>query len=138
MASVFAESGDATVLRAGKAIISFNSSGSDVIALQVQVSFQRPVEIVPSLGETRVISLGEPTGQLTIGTVLMSDVPGVLSDDGCDPFVTSISFEQGCDMAGKKVTCSNCVLQQVNLQAQGGRGYVGHDLQIVFTKLEID
>lgn len=143
MGSVFGGSTDKpTVIKAGKAIVTVDNT--TLLALGVQIQFQRQVEIVPALSKKRVVSLGEPQGQFTANTILAKGVDAFkafkLSGDDCKPFDMKIKFDgnDGCDMAGKTVTAKNCFASNVSVDAQGGRGYVAEGVQVTFTALELD
>ena len=137
MADVFGASGDTfRKFHAGKATVSIGTLNA--IALNVTVSFQRTVEPVPVLGSTRVLSVGEPSGTLTISSLLSSG--DVLSgwSNACHSGAIELTFaEAECGGgASKKIKCHNCMLQSVNLTAQGGRGYVSEDVVFTFTALD--
>lgn len=140
MADVFGASGDTfRKFHAGKATVSIGTLNA--IALNVTVSFQRTVEPVPVLGSTRVLSVGEPTGNLTIQSLLSSG--DILSgwSDACHSDSVKLTFTEGeCGGkgTGKTITCHNCMLQSVSMTAQGGRGYVSEDVVFTFTALEVE
>ena len=126
------------VVRAGKAIV--KCGGTTLIALGVELTYQRSVEIVPTLGKKRVLSIGEGTGQFTAQSILAkgNDVTGALhlNDDGCAPFSMSIDMQGAtCDVAGKTITAHNCVASAVTISAQGGRGMIAQGVTVVFTGL---
>lgn len=140
--SVFGGSIDKpTVIRAGKAIVTVN--GKTLLALQVNVTFSRQVELVPTLGKKRVVGLSEPQGTFTASTVIAKDQDAFsafnLSGSGCAPFDMTISFDasESCDAGGKTIKAKNCFTSAVTVAAQGGRGYVTSDLQVTFTALEM-
>lgn len=142
MASVFGASVDKpTVLKAGKAIVTVD--GTDLLALDVQLQFQRNVEVLPVLGKKRAVSLSEPQGSFTCNTLLAKGVDAFkafkLSGDDCKPFDMKIKFEGkgACDEAAKTVTAKNCFATVVSITAQGGRGYIGQGVQVTFTALEM-
>lgn len=141
MAVFNTNTGKPTVVRAGKAIVKVN--GATLMALNVSLTYQRPVEIVPTIGEKRVLSIGEGQGQFSAQTVLSSDSNVVkamgLNDDGCDPFSMTIEFQGAtCTMSGKTVTAHNCVASAVSLDAQGGRGYIANGVTVTFTALTMN
>ena len=132
--------GKPIVLRAGKAIV--KCGGTTLIALGVQISYQRTVEVLPTLGEKRVLSIGEGTGTFSAETVLAkgNDVMNAmhLGDDGCAPFSMSLTLQGGtCDASGKTVTAHNCVASAVTVSAQGGRGMIAQGVQVTFTAMTI-
>lgn len=134
------DTGKPTVVRAGKAVI--KCDGTTLLALNVQLSYLRTVEIVPTLGEKRVLSIGEGQGTFTAETILAkgNDVLTAmhLNDDGCQPFNMTIEFKGAtCDVSGKTVTAHNCVASAVSITAQGGRGYIAEGVQVAFTALSI-
>lgn len=143
MSSVFgSDIGEPTVIKAGRAIVTVN--GTPLIALGVQLQFGRNVEIVPALSEKRIVSLGEPQGQLTANTILSKDVDSLtafkLDGNDCTKFDMTIEFNanDACGgLAGKKVTAKNCFASSVSIDAQGGRGYVAQGVQVTFTGLEM-
>lgn len=141
--SVFGASVDKPiVVKAGKAIVTVG--GSTLLALGVQLQFGRQVEIVPAVSKKRVISIGEPQGQFTANTILAKGSDAFkafkLSGEDCTPFDMKITFDgdSGCDLAGKTVTAKNCFSSNVNIDVQGGRGYVAQGVQVTFTALEAD
>jgi hypothetical protein len=139
--SVFAtDTSKPTVIRAGKATVTCN--GIILLATNVTVSYQRPVEVVPTVGNKRVISIGEGVGQFSAETIVAKDNDALnalrLNDDGCDPFTMTLTFnDNACDMNGKSVTCHNCVSSAISITAQGGRGYIGQGVQVTFTALTL-
>ena len=132
------DTGKPITVRAGKATV--KCDGKTLIALDVTVTYQRAVEIVPTLGSKRVLSIGEGQGEFTANTVLAkgNDVLSAmhLNDDGCKPFNMTISFEDSaCDANGITVTAHNCVASAVSITAQGGRGYIAQGVRVTFTAL---
>ena len=139
--SVFgADSGKPVIIRSGKAVVTVG--GQTLLALNVTVTFERRVDVVPALGKKRIISVGEPQGTFEAQTVLAKSVDAFsafkLSDEGCNPFDISLTFtDGGCDMNGKTVTCKNCISSRVTVNAQGGQGYIAEGVQAAFTALEM-
>ena len=139
---IFGAKGDSfKKFHAGKATVSIGTLNA--IALNVTVSFQRTVEPVPVLGSTRVLSVGEPTGNLTIQSLLSSgDILSGWSDACHSDSITLTFTEAECGVkgggTGKTITCHNCMLQSVSMGAQGGRGYVSEDVVFTFTALEVE
>jgi len=132
--------GKPIVVRAGKAIV--KCGGTTLIALNVQIQYSRPVEVVPTLGEKRVLSVGEGQGTFSAETVLAkgNDVATAmhLNDDGCSPFSMSLTLQGGtCDASGKTVTAHNCVASAITVSAQGGRGMIAQGVQVTFTAMSI-
>jgi len=127
-------------VRAGKAIVKVG--GSTLLALNVQVNFQRTVELIPTLSKKRVISVGEGQGTFSAETVLSKEnniEAGMhLFDSGCSPFSMTLTFDdESCSLNGKTVTAHNCIASAVSIGAQGGRGYVAEGVQCVFTALSV-
>ena len=128
------------VLRAGKAIV--KCGATTLIALDVSISFQRSIEVVPTLGKKRVLSVGEGSGTFTANSVLAkgNDVTTALhlDDDGCSPFSMSVTLDGStCDAAGKTITAHNCLASTVSISAQGGRGMIAQGVQVTFTAMSI-
>lgn len=128
------------IVRAGKATLTCN--GIILLATNVTVQYQRPVEVVPTVGTKRALSVGEGIGQFSAETIVAKDNDALgalrLNDDGCDPFTMTITFnDSACNMNGKSVTCHNCVSSAVSITAQGGRGYIGQGVQVTFTALTL-
>lgn len=137
MADVFgAKENTFRKFHAGKATVTGLSTAA--IALNVTVSFQRSVEKVPVLGSTSVLSVGEPTGTLSISSLLSAGDVLASWSKACDSNSITLTFNEAeCGGgASKTITCHNCMLQSVNLTAQGGRGYVSEDVVFTFTALE--
>lgn len=140
--SVFgANSASPKVIKAGKAILVINNK--EVIALNVQITFSRPVEVIPVLSKKKVISLGEPQGSFSAETVLARGEDAFdafkLDGDDCSPFDMKIKVaDNACDLDGKSVTAKNCFAAGITITAQGGRGFIGQGMQVTFTALEID
>ena len=136
MAAVFSEEAGATSIKSNKAIIKIGSTTA--LALNVQITFQRQVEIVPTIGEDRVISVGMPQGQFSIESLIgHDDMASELEQDGCTPTTVVIENPDECGPSGS-ITCDGVVLSAVTITAQGGRGYIAHNIQGVFTKLTMD
>lgn len=134
------DTGKPIVVRAGKAIVTVN--GQTMIALGVQVQFQRQVELLPTIGKKRVLSIGEGTGSFSADTILSKEnnIESAfrLNDDGCSPFPITITFkDSSCSENGKTVTAHNCVASAISIGAQGGRGYIAEGLQATFTGLTV-
>lgn len=134
------DTGKPIVVRAGKAIVTVN--GQTMIALGVQVQFQRQVELLPTIGKKRVLSIGEGTGTFSADTILSKEnnIESAfrLNDDGCSPFAITITFkDSSCSENGKTVTAHNCVASAITIGAQGGRGYIAEGLQATFTGLTV-
>lgn len=132
--SVFASNQDAKVIKANKAIVKIE--GSTSLALNVQIQFQRSVDVIDTIGESRVIAVGEPKGTFSIEQVIGHERISALEENGCTPITVSISSADECG-GTSTITCSNCVLSATSITAQGGRGFIAHGVQGVFTKLEI-
>lgn len=134
------DTGKPIVVRAGKAIVTVN--GQTMIALGVQVQFQRQVELLPTIGKKRVLSIGEGTGSFSADTILSKEnnIESAfrLNDDGCSPFAITITFkDSSCSENGKTITAHNCVASAISIGAQGGRGYIAEGLQATFTGLTV-
>lgn len=134
------DTGKPIVVRAGKAIVTVN--GHTMIALGVQVQFQRTVELLPTIGKKRVLSIGEGTGTFSADTILSKEnnIESAfrLNEDGCSPFAITITFkDSSCSENGKTVTAHNCVASAITIGAQGGRGYIAEGLQATFTGLTV-
>lgn len=134
------DTGKPIVVRAGKAIVTVN--GQTMIALGVQVQFQRQVELLPTIGKKRVLSIGEGTGTFSADTILSKEnnIESAfrLNEDGCSPFAITITFkDSSCSENGKTVTAHNCVASAISIGAQGGRGYIAEGLQATFTGLTV-
>lgn len=134
------DTGKPIVVRAGKAIVTVN--GQTMIALGVQVQFQRTVELLPTIGKKRVLSIGEGTGTFSADTILSKEnnIESAfrLNDDGCSPFAITITFkDSSCSENGKTITAHNCVASAISIGAQGGRGYIAEGLQATFTGLTV-
>lgn len=141
MATIFGASADKPVIvKAGKAIVTVGNK--EMLALDVTVQFQRPVEIVPTLSKKRVLSLGIPQGTFTCSTIIAKGTDPVtafkLDGDGCDPFNMTIKFNDGaCDMNGKSIQCKQCVASAVSVQAQGARGYIASGVNVTFIGMDM-
>ena len=140
--SVFgANSSQPKVIKAGKAILVVNNK--EIIALNVQIVFQRPVEVIPAISKKKLVSLGEPQGTFTAETILAKGEDAFdafkLDGEDCAPFDMKIRVnDSACDLNGKSVTAKNCFSGSVSITVQGGRGYIGQGLQVVFTAMEFD
>jgi hypothetical protein len=141
MASVFgADSGQPIVLKAGKAIVTVN--GIPVIALNVTCQFGRVIQVVPALSKKRVVSIGEPQGTFSAETIIANgNDPSKafkLTGDDCTGYEMTVKFDgKACDAGGKTVKCKNCFTQNVQITAQGGRGWIGSGFQVTFTALDM-
>ena len=141
MASVFgADTGKPIVLKAGKCIVTVG--GTTLIALNATVQFGREIQVVPALSKKRVVSIGEPQGTFSAETIIAkgSDPSSAfkLTGDDCSGYQMSIKFDaNACDAGGKTVKCMNCFTQNVQITAQGGRGWIGSGFQVTFTALDM-
>lgn len=133
------------VFKANKVIVTINNE--NLIAMNVTIQYGRQVESVPVLGETRVISLGEPQGTLSADAFLSKDkkVFNAFKLDGdsndCKGFTATLDFskaEGACDLAGMKVELKNCFATAVTITAQGGRGYIAAGAQLTFLGMDIN
>lgn len=137
--SVFGtDTGKPVVVRTGKAIITIN--GATMLAINAQIQFGRTVEVINTIGDKRVISIGEAQGSFSAETILSKDYDIAeamhLNEGGCDTFTMSVTFGGStCNIYGKTLTCHNCVASAVSLSVQGGRGFIGQGVQAVFTGL---
>lgn len=130
-----AEKTKPTVVKAGKATITIN--GDKYLALNVQIQFQRPVEVVPTVGKERVLSIGEPQGTITAEKVLGQDSLKAL-EDKCEAKNAIIEVSDDCGNGNNpKITCHNVILSGATVTAQGGRGYIAAGVAGTFTALEI-
>lgn len=141
MASVFgADSGKPIVLKAGKAIVTVN--GTTIIALNVTCQFGRNIEVMPALSKKRVVNIGEPQGTFTAETIIAKGNDPTkafkLTGDDCSGYEMTVKFDgNACDAGGKTVKCKNCFTQQVQITAQGGRGWIGSGFSCTFTALDM-
>ena len=140
--SVFgADTSKPLIVKAGKAVVTVNNV--TLLALDTQLAYQRTVEILPTLGKKRLMSVGEGQGTFTANTVLAKGQNVLsafkLSGDDCTPFDMRIEVKDAaCDLNGKTVVAKNCVASAVSITAQGGRGYIAQGVQVTFTALELD
>lgn len=136
MADVFGAKSGVTRVKAGKATVKI---GADTcIATGVNITFQRNVEMVPTLGKDRVMSIGEPAGQFTAQTIYMGNKTfSKISENGCIGFSASVVSGDECNGNGKAITMNDCVISAVSWEAQGGRGYIGHGVTIVFANMTV-
>ena len=141
MSSVFgADASRPVVVRAGKAILTVDDQ--NLLALNVTIQFTRTVEVIPTIGAQRVLSVGEATGTLSAETVLAKNSDALaafhLTADECQPIPIQIRFADGtCDVSGKTVTAQNCIGSALTITAQGGRGMVAQGVQVTFTALDM-
>lgn len=141
MASVFgADTGKPIVLKAGKCIVTVG--GTTLIALNATVQFGREIGVIPALSKKRVVSIGEPQGTFSAETIIAkgNDPSSAfkLNGDDCSGYQMSIKFDgNACDAGGKTVKCMNCFTQNVQITAQGGRGWIGSGFQVTFTALDM-
>lgn len=144
--NVFNASGSARVIKADKAIVTLDKQ--PMLALGVTIQYGRPVQQLPVLAEEEVLSIGKPSGTISIDALLISGADAditknsLLNSDGCDPAkaltITYGKTEGACASLNKPVTCKNCVASAVTVNAQGGRGYIATGVQIVFTAMSFD
>lgn len=141
MASVFStDTGRPIVVRAGKATLKVN--GATFIALNVTVQYGREVQMLPSIGKQKIISVGEAQGTFSAETVLAKGANSFeamgMTGSGCSPFSMTITFnDAACDANGMSVTAHNCIASAVTITAQGGRGFIANGCQATFTALSV-
>ena len=141
--SVFGtNTGAPIVIKSDKAIITLDDK--TLLATGVNISYQRPVGIVPVLNEKRVISVGEGQGTINIETLLIAEgqydvtASSFLSGDGCNAKDLTIKFQDSnCDSKTKPVTCHGCVGNAVSIGMQAGRGFVVTGVGITFTAMDV-
>lgn len=144
MSKIFgSDAGTPTIVKAGKATLSVGEGMHSMLALGVQIQFQRSVQVIPTIGNSDVLSIGKPTGILTISSLLSkdSDIGNQLkiNGDGCDPLTLELKFNDGaCSMNGKSVTITGGVASAVSIAAQGERGYVATGVSVTFTAMEMN
>ena len=138
--AVFGSTADVQVVKAHEAHIYV--PGGELIALDVTIQFQRPVENVPVIGSTNIISVGRPMGTFTAQTVLCKEFDAVtafhLEEDDCDVFSMDVDLSGSCDIGDGSIHVDGCVTSAVSLQASGGRGYIANGVTVTFTQLEMD
>ena len=141
MAKIFgAKTDEPIIVKAGKAIVTVGKK--PMLALGVTVQFQREVQIIPTLGDKHVLSIGIPHGTFTCNTIIAKDVNPVqafhLGDDGCNPFDLTIRFnDSACKMNGKTISIKQGVASAVSIEAQGERGYIGSGINVTFIGMEM-
>lgn len=141
MANIFGAKTDKPVIvKAGKAIVTVDNK--TMLALGVTVQFQRGVQIIPTLGDKRVLSIGIPQGTFTCNTIIAKGVDPTtafhLDDDGCKPFDMTIRFnDSACEMNGKTITIKQGVASAVSIEAQGERGYIGSGINVTFIGMKM-
>ena len=142
MANVFNASDNVKVIKADKAIVTVGKQ--NMLALGVTIQYGRPVQQVPVLGDADVLSIGKPSGTISIESLLISgqdyDITNnpILQGDGCEPQQLDITFgktEGACAQLNKEVHCAGCIASAVTVAAQGGRGYIASGVQITFTSM---
>lgn len=130
------------LVKAGRATLSIDGEGT-MLALNCQIQFQRNVEVVPTIGNQRVLSVGEPQGTMSIQTLISNSedsIDKILGkDEGCEGFTLEVDLDADgtCGMSGKTLVLSGCVSSSVSVELQGGRGYVASGVQITFTALDM-
>ena len=133
--SVFGASTEApTVIKADKALITLE--GAEILALNVTVTFQRAVQVLPVLSQKRVVSVSEPHGTITIEQLAVNGDPKFLEGNGCNPETLTITFMDSCKDKPTGVTCYGCIASQAGYSLQGGRGYAAANVGISFTGME--
>lgn len=139
MAAIFNSSNDVQIVKAYEATIEID--GHTVIATDVTIQFQRPVENVPVIGKTNVISVGRPQGTLTANAIMCSKDETLeamhLNQDDCTPFTMLVTLKGTCDTGSGTLSCAGCVASAVNVQMQGGRGYIVRGATVTFTQLNM-
>lgn len=141
MAKIFGASTDKPlIVKAGKAIVTVDNT--TMLALGVSVQFQRGVQIIPTLGNKRVLSIGTPQGTVTCNTIISKGVDPTkafhLDDEGCNPFDMNIKFnDSSCEMNGKTITIKQGIASAVSIEAQGERGYIGSGINVTFIGMEM-
>lgn len=144
--NVFNTSNDAKkpiLIKAGRAKLKVEGVTESMLAMNCTVQFSRSVEVVPVIGDQRVLSVGEPTGTCSIGTILAksdSTLEKILGKETeCEGFTMQLTFtgDATCGMGGRSVTLGGCIASAVSIEMQGGRGFVASSVQITFTSLQI-
>lgn len=134
---------DPLLIKAGRAKISISGGSNPMLALNCTIQFGRNVEVVPTIGDKRILSVGEPQGTVSIQTVVAKDESTIEQllgkEKDCKAFTMTLTLsgDGTCGMDGKTVTCSGCIGSAVSVELQGGRGYVASGVQITFTALDM-
>lgn len=136
MGAIFDQQGKGTVSYS-MANATVQIDGETLVALNAQIQFNRNVQVIPTLDANNMhIDLGTPQGTFSCDALLGSS-PSAF-DSMCDSFTCTITPGDQCqDTVLGTFKCENCYASSINIQAQGGRGYVSAGFQATFTKLTV-
>jgi hypothetical protein len=134
------EGGQKSVFKSGNAHLTIN--GKELYAIGAQVQFSRQVAPLNTIGKGTQISVGEPVGTFTCNAIMTKDPDAAaafnLNKNGCTPFTITLTFRQSdCSDGKTKLKLYNCVTAGVTMTLRAGQGYVGEDLQVMFTDMEM-
>jgi hypothetical protein len=106
------------------------------VALNVNIQYARPVSMIPTLTTDKHFSIGKASGSFTGTFVFEQSVVGKLSEK-CK--VGSCYFYIGgdCNNAQGSVSCNGCVIQSVQIQADGQNGYATLNITAAFSTLNV-
>lgn len=140
MAVIFgAKSDKSNIFKAGEATCTIDNV--DAILLQVDISIDRSLQPIPTLGHGIQWASGQPQGQLQANSILTksADLVESLAGDDCTKRTIQVNMNgaQCGTAASKKIKINDAYCSRVSFSMSGQQGYIGSGIVIQFTSCEI-
>lgn len=142
MAVIFgAKSDKSNIFKAGEATCTIDNV--DAILLQVDISIDRSLQPIPTLGHGIQWSASQPQGTLQASSILTKSADLVERLGGDDSICTKRSIQvdmrgaQCGTAASKKIKINDAYCSRISFSLSGQQGYIGTGLVIQFTSCEI-
>lgn len=108
--------------------------GANGVALNVQIQYQRQVQLIPTLTAEKHFNVGRASGTFTGTFIFDEGIAGSLST-ACNLGACTFSMAGQCDSPSKNVQCNDCILQSVQIQGDGSNGYATIAITATFSTL---
>lgn len=123
------------VVKGDNAIVTVD--GDELLATQVQISYQRNVQRLPVVGKKDVLSVGKAQGVFTAEAIYAKSLPSIFNETGCDPKTITVKMSvDDCNKDAKDITLFGCVASALQISLSGERGYIASGVTITFTSMK--
>ena len=141
MALFGANASDARVFQAGYSTVTIG--GQPAVATSVTVQIQRTLQPVITLTHGVMWSGGPAQGSVTADSIIFDaeskKVVTELADTGkCTKHSVVLDMKNACDSSNVKITISDAYCTSVSFTANGQQGYVGTQLVMQFTAVNVE
>lgn len=108
--------------------------------LQVTVQFTRTIAPIQTINEGIAFAASLPTGTLSADSILANskDLVNMLEGGGCMPYAMNINMNATCDASDVTLDLTGLYFQSVQFSLTGQTGYVGENVQAVFSGLAVN